>query len=241
MPVNLPAITSPLDVRTESNHDEPSKRASTMKEKLFKARIEWPVGQNRHFVPDDDLKRFLTRDAILTELDRCSEEFPSDNDRDTAADYIFGSAPRLFAILVSLKLGQHIGEFICEGLNDTHLPFKRSNKRANSFKLCKNGATEPIECMKYWDQEEITNFGRDQWCMLAPIFKYNGKTLSHQDLESNTVLPFIKDDELSGRTIQGGYGSVWQIEMHPAHQKLFKGTNFIVREPCSTICDMLNC
>lgn len=148
--------------------------------------------------------------------------FLNDELREHTVKAIWKSAPKLFAILVCLKRGNLITDFLDEEIDDTDLPFVRSDNTARSghFKLCsKKTPDQPIKCMTSWDQARVNDFGRDQWCMLAPIFEYTDE-IEHYDLEDNCVLPWVEDEERSDQAIEGGFGSVWKIAIHPAHQQI---------------------
>jgi hypothetical protein len=199
----------------------------TLRDELCNARIEWPEGSFRYFIPEDALNEIVTPESISVELARYGLEFASDELRQETARKISKVAPKLFAILVCLKQGRHILEFLDESIDDVHLPFVRSDKHIKSrhFKLCsKKSPNRPIKCMMAWDQARINDFGRDQWCMFAPIFEYRDE-IEHYDLDDNCVLPWIEDDERSDRAIEGGYGSVWKIAIHPAHQRVIGSAN----------------
>jgi hypothetical protein len=179
---------------------------------------------------NDKLQQLLTPDSIFMKLRRCKLVFTDGDAQIDVADNISRSAPKLFAILVCLTKGHLMLEFLEEGINDTHLPFERTDKRGNSinFKLCsKNHPKHPIKCMENWDQGDIINFYRDQWCVLAPVFD-RGEDVLHQDLDDNCILPFLEDNERSDKARKGGFGFVWEIVIHPAHQKLHHSTNLEV-------------
>jgi len=217
------------DLRLQEREDS----VQSLEDQLWDVRIEWPENESRYFIPADELCRLVTVDSILCELKR-SRIKKSDEELLDISKTIWKIAPRLFAILVCMGKGKCICSFINEGLEDNDLPFVRSEIKteghgAGSFKLRSKRALEvPIRCMEKWGRADITNFGRDQWWMLAPIFKESQKPkkkVRHYELEDNCVLPFIEDQERTGQAAAGGYSSVWGVLIHPAHQHLYKSTN----------------
>jgi hypothetical protein len=60
--------------------------------------------------------------------------------------------------------------------------------------------------------------------VLAPVFDL-GEDVLHHELDDHCVLPFLKDKERSDKAREGGFSSVWEIVIHPAHQKLYHSTN----------------
>ncbi|TVY48835.1 Serine/threonine-protein kinase [Lachnellula occidentalis] len=191
---------------------------------LFKARHEWPPRMNSYFIPNDELERLLHVDAIMDELGLMPTQ-----ESHRLAQNVSNKAPRLFAILVCLGLGELIPQFIDEGIDDGDLPFGRTDdsRRPRSWQLCsKSRPNEPIKCMAGWKQSIIVNFDREQRYVLAHIFdnKEEGR-IPHYDIGNNCILPFVKDEEQGNQVKQGGFSTVWEIIIHPAHQRLHCSTN----------------
>jgi hypothetical protein len=221
-------------VLSDSPSDESLPSESTLRDKLCNARHEWPEGSFRYFIPVDDFNRIVTPDSILLEVERCAMIFKSDEERLQIVQEISISAPKLFAILVILKRSRFIIEFLDEAIDDTDLPFVRYDNTSKSghFKLCsRKTPDQPIKCMMMWDQARVNDFGRDQWCFLAPIFEYHDH-INHYELDDNCVLPWVEDEERSHRAVEGGYGSVWKIAIHPAHQRI---TSTVIPKVCVPI------
>lgn len=220
-----PELTTAVNVNRDSADDDSGghmRPKKTLRDELCDARIEWPEGSFRYFIAVDDLNQLITADSISAELR--SVEFSSNEAPKELVDKILKFAQNLFAILVCLERGDHIVEFLKEGIDDTDLPFVRSDKTAKPghFKLCsKKTPDRPIRCMSDWDQTSINDFGRDQWLSLAPIFEYDDD-IKHYELDDNCVLPWVEDDERSDRAIESGFGSVWKIAIHPAHQRIHR-------------------
>lgn len=203
---------------------------STLREKLYKVRIEVPQNSYRYFIPADDLKLLVTPASISMELE---ERGKSEDVARSTTGNIMDSAPKLFAILVYLRHGELILDFLQEGIDDTHLPFIRSDQTpgAKDYKLCSRCSPgQPLNCMERWDREMVDEFGRDQWCMLAPVFEYHDE-IEHYDLHDNCVLPWVEDEERGDSAMVGGYGSVSKIAIHPAHQLIAGNANQLVRPP----------
>jgi hypothetical protein len=191
----------------------------TLRDDLCDARIEWPRNNNKYFIAVEDLRRLITVDSISAELARCNAEFGNHERGQKIMEKISQVAWKLFAILVYVGQSHRIIDFLDENIDDTDLPFVRSEETSTSvkFKLCsKKSPRQPIKCMLLWNQRLVNDFGRDQWCMLAPIFEYTDE-IEHYELDDNCVLPWI---ERSGRAInEGGYSTVWKVVIHPAHQR----------------------
>jgi hypothetical protein len=196
--------------------------ASALEDDLRNARIESPEDENKYFMPADVFEQLITVNSVQVELEKTITTFPPGWSSLRYAEKIVKSAPRLFSILVLLRKGGFICDFLEENLDDTHLPFIRDDitHKGGKFKLrSKLHPDQPIKCMARWRQQRINDFAREQWCMDAIIFK-KGDKIPHYKFEKNHVLPFIKDDERTGLVKWGAYSSVWEIAIHPAHQFL---------------------
>lgn len=210
--------------RTDSGHE------STLREKLCDIRRERPPGSHKYFIPADDLEHLLTADAISIELQ--AQGLSEDRARSYSED-ILKSARKLFAILVYVRQGEKVLEFLEEDIEDSDLPFIRSDMdpKAKDYKLCSSRRPgQPIKCMENWSRHLVEDFGRDQWWMLVPIFEYH-EGIEHYDLQDNCVLPWVEDEESGDREIQGGFGSVSKVAIHQAHQRFVGSSNHIVLHP----------
>lgn len=224
--------------RTErsSNHaPSPSPQRANSGSKLQAALIderhEWPAHQNSSFIPVDSLQRLLQVDAILDELKGYQLQYFSATELQNLARLVSETAPKLFAILVSLGFGHFIGRFIDEGIDDEHLPFERSTEAHDPKRrlLCsKLRPDQPIKCMNDWKSHHICSFDREQWCFLAPVFdcgnaKGESTRAPHYKFHKNHILPFLRDGELEDQVTVGGFSTVWEIMIHPAHHRFHSG------------------
>jgi hypothetical protein len=217
-------------IHSERIYHKDTGHESTLREELCEVRIEGPEGSHRYFIPADDLQRLVTVDAISTELRQRGE---SENTANSFSRQILNRALKLFAILVYLRRGELILDFLAEDIDDTHLPFIRSDKnpKARDYKLCSiRHPGQPLKCMERWDRDLVDELGRDQWCMLAPVFEFHDG-IEHYDLHDNCVLPWVEDGESGDSANVGGYGSVSKIAIHPAHQKVVENISQIVKPP----------
>lgn len=199
---------------------------STLREELFQAQIEWPESSHRYFIPADDFERMVTPEAILKELRGICV---SDEMLHLTAEYISKSAPKLFAILVCLKHTHLILDFLKESIDDKDLPLIRSDENAKPRGYELYSSRKPkqlIKCTGKWDRELVNAFSRDQWSLLTPIFEYDDEII-HYELHDNCVLPWVEDEQ--GSSMDGGYGSIWKIAIHPAHQKIRNNSSQMVR------------
>jgi hypothetical protein len=177
------------------------------------------------------MERLLTSDGIEEELSEYHLRFEDERSRRRMAEGISANAPKLFAMLIYLRKGHTICDFVQEGIGDSHLPFERDDKttKTGDFKLCRqHRPKEPIQCMLDWDRDDIIHFERDQWCTRAPIFSYT-EGVEHYEFEQNLVLPFIIDHEHSDHVKNAGFSRVWKVVIHHAHQKLFENAFAKVR------------
>jgi hypothetical protein len=197
-----------------------------LQSQFWDCQVEWPEGGNQYFIPADDLRRLVTVDSIRNQLKYSKPDLLEDRLLEMA-ESACKSAFKLYAILVCANRVSHFYNFLQEGLSDDDLPFIRLSGSKKSFELhSSRRPNKPIMSLRSWPLFQVKHFSRDQYQMLAPIFK-KSHLVEHYDLLDNQVLPFIEDQvrDLAKSGGVGGFGSVWAVRMHPAHQFLHRDTN----------------
>lgn len=194
---------------------------SPLEELLISARYEWPEGEGRYFLPADAMEKFITIESIETELERSHASLLPSHTRHQVAVKILSVASRLFCILVLVQKAHFVCDFLRGDIDDNDLPFGRDDKarkrrRPGNFRLCsKLLPNKPLECMSQWRSKWIKDFSREQWSVMTPHFR-NGSSVQHYVFDDNSVFPFTRDEERND-VKEGGFGTVWEIEIHPAH------------------------
>ena len=168
-----------------------------------------PWGTHR-FIPADALDRIVTEQAIRDELNRSTDLDALDISviSHTICEY----ARKIFAILVYIGKGNLVSSFLSEGITDRDLPinnFEGPSQQKESIPR--------IKTVGGLSSRELNDFRRVQWYFLAPVF--TSARTQHYEIDDNCVMPFIKDTELEARS--GGFSDVWEVVIHPAHQKFF--------------------
>jgi hypothetical protein len=192
--------------------------ASPLEERLIDARWEWPEGSSGNFLPGDAIESLVTIESIEEQLTWSNLRLPFGRSRHQIARKILQSAPKLFCILVLIQRSSYIGGFLEENIDDTDLPFTRDSKTRHSgnFRLCsQQHPNQPIKVMLNWTSKWIQEFSREQWSVMAPLFK-ESDSIEHYEFDDNCVFPFIRDEERNNVKV-GGFGTVWEIDIHPAH------------------------
>ncbi|KAH8599219.1 kinase-like domain-containing protein [Bisporella sp. PMI_857] len=209
-------------------------------EKLENARHYWPIPRtdaDTYFIPRDCIENLLTFEAVNDQLHRA---YPGESEAwiSSLTKSICLSAKRLFIILLcggQIDSSHYIHEFIEEGITDADLPFtkyflqKEYQTSGGNYKsvVCKKSH---LTCSKKDHADcgikalmragrRLDFVRRDQWIVLAPIFR-PALDNTTPEMNINTIMPFIKDNE-HDITLkkEGGYGEVWQVVIHPAHQR----------------------
>jgi len=196
---------------------------SPLRERLNAARLEWPEGSSQYFLPADDLESLITVESIKDQLFQRCVKIPFDYSRERFARRILCSAPKLFCILVQVQQPNCITAFLEEGLDDTDLPFTRDGKvrRSGNFRLCSNQRpNQTIKAMENWTATRIREFSREQWGFMAPLFK-ESDSIEHYKFDDNTVFPFTRDEGRNNAKV-GGFGTVWEVDIHSAHHSFHK-------------------
>ncbi|KUJ09273.1 kinase-like protein [Mollisia scopiformis] len=225
-----------LESTTSHDSETSDQSPPTLEDQLWDCRIEWPPQQNTYFVPIDEMKRLVTLSSITMELQRRGT-IPDRLNQSDAVEFtqrILATALRLFAILTVIGKSDAILDFLEEGLGDDDLPFVRVDLQFGGSNMSLGSRLRPeirMKCILRWTRMEISNFLRDQWWMLAPVFKSPGGRVRHYMLDDFFILPYIQDEQHSGRALSGGYSSVWLVKIHPAHQKFYPENHNHVNPP----------
>lgn len=185
-----------------------------LEQRLLDTQIPW--GTHR-FIPADALNRVITQQAVHEELDRSTDL--SASDISLISHTISESARKIFAILVCIGKVDLISSFLRESIIDADLPFNIPKGSSQQKEW-----VSPIEAFEGWSSRELDDFRRVQWYFLAPVF--TGARPQHYELDDNCVMPFIKDTEHEAQS--GGFSDVWEVVIHPAHQKLFDSVNRLI-------------
>jgi hypothetical protein len=215
-PTDLLQTSSNEPIRGRDAHDMPP--SNTLKDQLINAAVTWPPSSSNYFIPQGQLKKLMTRQAVLDELEYalggdCSAV---GEERDEIADFAVEHAAKLFAILLLIGKTKWILNFMTERVSDANLPFQSSDIKTNGNLLTTHNSAWIHRLFETWSSWDIQEFSRFQWSLLAPVFEL-GRSSKHYDLGSEHILPFVEDDE--GSRTSGGYGSVWRVEIHPEHQR----------------------
>jgi hypothetical protein len=243
---------------TPHNEDDGEiSRVNALAYSLQEELIEWPKGNNSHFLPINAIQALKDKTRVQSVI---REMFPG-MDRETRAHYvnsICSKTTKIFAILLCSFSGSGdekrrrvITKLIDEKISDKDLPFQRvyiedtgrsanfqnhanpryilARKEDDSGKPGERGAYV-IKALSNWPRMETQTLCRAQWITLSPVFKSRPGMVPHYDIEDQVILPFTEDTERDGQEIkQGGYSEVWPIRVHPAHQNILHSRDSTVR------------
>jgi hypothetical protein len=185
----------------------------------------------KSFIPLSDINRLITAPVV--------EEILKGNPNTAVHAQIYAHriekfAKKLFAILVMQQNGAAICSLLDSNLSDQDLPFP--HKTVNSqWSLWRREPEERIEAFDEWDNEDVEEFARKQYWMIAPVF--DKESLACLELADELVLPFIhlKEHETKNEEIPqmkfGGYSEVTAYRIHPAHHNFWDTSLPLVRSP----------
>ncbi|KAH0537549.1 hypothetical protein FGG08_005648 [Glutinoglossum americanum] len=200
-----------------------------LEERLWRARVH--TRNFQYFIPCNDFDRLITFKTIEEELARMRPDIPPFERLDIAND-IFSTARKLFAILITIRKGLAILDFVKDHISDSDLPLSLSKEVGWQFPTSE-GLQTPLDrllqAVTSWDSHDIDAFSRTQWWFLAPVFDQQAR---HYKLADEVVLPFIEDREGDPDQVKsGGYSKVWGIRIHRAHQTIYRSTDQKGKEP----------
>ncbi|KAI1654740.1 kinase-like protein [Daldinia decipiens] len=210
---------------------------------LRESRISHTNNKDTYFIPFDKLE--LARNPGLVEQALREGEASRDeiskwvakictNQPEGSESFFF----RTFAILVLCENARCIGRFIDRNIDDSYLPLPTVERNENGIAILRknNGREISEETLKYlfqdrreWKQGNLDNFATYQWWAIAPFFYRPDNIIPHYVLEASDVLPFTEkknhleveveslDAEVKQAVLQGGFGDVFIVKVHPSH------------------------
>ena len=189
---------------------------------LDNALVQTGCSVTNHFVPINEQEKLLTRKNIEHDLQLLFPSHQNKPEYDEDIKHIIHQCPKLFAILSMANMQKSILKLREDNLSDKDLPLVLGKKGESSVLRRKSKKDTPIPECDLWTRIRIINFYNYQWYFLAPVFSPLGQ---HYELESDCVLPYIEDHEhddenASDLKTVGGYGQVYRVTIHPAHQSI---------------------
>jgi hypothetical protein len=197
--------------------------------------------EKRGFFPRARIYNLVTEECVTQELTTCLKKTPDEiislarrickeipqpkNDEDTRAPKI-KSFKKIFVILLMIEKMEHILDFLEEDVNDLDLPLVKAYKSGNGSRFDLKRSREigkTLKCFRHWSQSKVTNFEEWQWTTIAPFFHGGaGRNVKHFPLQDAVMLPFTKDSRREKNNpiiteIEGGYGRVFRVDIHPDH------------------------
>lgn len=207
------------------NHVAPSTGRS-LKQALWEALLPDTFSKEKRFLPRGRLERICHFDAVLSEI--LSVHVYSDEDharkctefvcgsRDSESRDNRNSSREIFAILVLIDAVELMPKFRDAGIRDDDLPFPSDHGQTRLWarKAAENRHIDFLVHPK--DSRVMAEFYRTQWWVHVPFIGRDDK--SPKALEyyfaEETVMPWTS---VNSREDEGGFGVVWEIEIHPEH------------------------
>ncbi|PVH79109.1 HET-domain-containing protein, partial [Cadophora sp. DSE1049] len=178
---------------------------------ILKKSCKSVVFDNREFFPDGSIESLITRESVMEELVMTKETL-RDGPTAELLDFILTRGKRLFAILINIgltneKLVGAIRQFLEISFGDASLPITNDNVHAIPF------FGKKIDRQLRWDSRLKREFRFKQFEYLAPVFSSDNLDM---ELDAQYIFPFIARH---GDRKTGGFGEVYQVDVHPSHHK----------------------
>lgn len=193
-----------------------------LRDKIFEATQESNEGKN--FIPADAIIWLASRETVKAELiDWFSDELVAG-----LVDYVLTKpAIKVFLILVMCKNVGALDKMRSSGFGDDHLPLdeqtitkdgKRQRQLQSLSQLSYLGPV--LEPLRSWRVAERREFLEKQWAFMAPVFTTEKFAYKLHNRCPLPFIPFTEEDWAQGATHEGLSGSVKEIKVHEAHQKV---------------------
>ncbi|PMD12655.1 hypothetical protein NA56DRAFT_740354 [Hyaloscypha hepaticicola] len=185
-------------------------RHSPLASVLLAARKFSTVPKRSYFIPANAIDRCLTKDAIIAEIVRLGID--TSFSPEGIADCVFKKYRKIFGILTMINKGGEIEIFLFHQSSDAQLPLRIPESAEFRRPL-----QPELVIFESWSDSDTQSFSSTQWSFLTPFFRLgNSSKISHYNLESKIILPFLEDRNLSAPR-SGGFSTVFKVQIHPAH------------------------
>ncbi|KAH8201080.1 hypothetical protein TruAng_004776 [Truncatella angustata] len=166
--------------------------------------------QGKSFVHYDKINELVTRERVTTVLKSLKV---NDGRRQLLEDFVFAGtgARRLFLILASTRLLDHLSTLQQQRFNDDALPIKIVHDGAKTVVISLNTHTRH-EFFSQWDMNDRDLLSLKQWELLAPKF---GDKSFHFSFDADHRLPYLEREERPAS--DGFFGEVFLTRIHKAH------------------------
>ncbi|KAI4622282.1 hypothetical protein J4E83_005024 [Alternaria metachromatica] len=186
--------------------------------------------EGKKFIPRSTFDEILARTAS-TQRDRrnfvlrvMGRELNRPSEEDIAlADYILGSAQKVFLIAVYIQLDQlhaAMNLFKDARFTDERLPIKewkgdklKCELKSHPFVLMEKEKDKSKSTKRIWRVHSISLFQDDQWIFLTPTISAHDQNRS---FDNRCPIPFTTKNT---QQRSGAHGIVYKYTIHPAHYK----------------------
>lgn len=157
------------------------------------------------FLPEGRLSVLVTEQSVRHELGMDN----ADNLDVGLISWILDEAKKVFAItiIIGVKLKRAMKAFHMLRFGDDMLPIEEPGLERSG-----NGAVSKMFNPHIWGKARKRAFYREQWSMLAPVFRRNQELTS---LPAQSILPFTW---VNKATSEGHFSRVFEVLLHPSHQ-----------------------
>lgn len=185
------------------------------------------------FLPADSIEALTARDIVKSHLSKYSglHELCSGTSLESIVEYIVDPAKPAKKLFLALAYCEELGKLRSlqdAGFRDEDLPIATEKKISAQGKIFYSVRT--LKSKKFWSvfstwrNRDLELFHVQQWCFLAPVFT---STDFDYELDQNCPLPIVKQIEHQ----KGGFfSSVFEVEIHEAHQKVLDKVNIPSKE-----------
>jgi hypothetical protein len=171
-----------------------------------------------YFWPYALLEEILTEERVAEELRDYARIYPGVYDHHTIPAYakriVSAQDPgkryiKVFAILVLIRKGECINEFMEEEINDHEIPLVKCKSEPEwDFMLSRRASPHAfVKCLSEWDVEFREQFVERQHEVNVAFLGFNPDlSLKHEKFDNRVVLPWVarRDKE------PGGFGDVYE-------------------------------
>lgn len=225
--VPAPASVSPIKLTgdsmdsmdEDSEDDIPEGGAPDLCDKIYSAMQENTDG--KEFIPADAIASLVSRGVVEAEL----VDIVKGDELVKVVNYVL-NRPAIKVFLI-LALSEHIGampEIYDSDFGDEHLPLVEQATPGGGKQLRSlyqdTDTSSALSPLLSWRISQRRRFFETQWAFMAPIFTKERFSYRLHHRCPLPFIPFTQNDQVQNAALGGMSGSIQEIKVHEAHQKV---------------------
>lgn len=206
--------------------------SDSLEKQLWRTAVRHANGVTPSFWPPSVWETIVTKDAVTDKIMQCFPDYGRKKAEVIAARVWrnkSGKWVRVFTILALLDQVKDLLKHILScphGIRDHDLPLtlkgRKGVNRSTPWELCR-ADSDAVCCFSRLSASNLEQFALFQRRLAVPVFRMDGNSLIHLDLDDKDILPWCEEAEVPPvNAMSGGYGTVIRVKIHPECHEFHK-------------------